>query len=131
MMEIASPAIAGLVLIAAGVYQLTPWKMACLKHCQHPLTFIARHWRPGRVGAFRMGIEHGSYCLGCCWFLMALLFVGGIMNVIWIAGIAIYVGIEKFAARRRWLTVASGVALTVAGLRMVASPLFDALRSHG
>jgi predicted metal-binding membrane protein len=126
MMEIASPAIAGLVLIAAGVYQLTPLKMVCLKHCQHPLTFVVRHWRPGRVGAFRMGIEHGSYCLGCCWFLMALLFVGGIMNVIWIAGIAIYVGIEKFAARRRWLTIASGVALMVAGLHMVASPLFDA-----
>ena len=126
MMEIASPAIAGLVLIAAGVYQLTPLKVACLKHCQHPLTFIVRHWRPGRMGAFRMGIEHGGYCLGCCWFLMALLFVGGIMNLIWIAGIAIYVGIEKFAAGRRWLTIASGVALTVAGLHMVVSRLFDA-----
>jgi predicted metal-binding membrane protein len=126
MMVITSPTIAGLVLIAAGLYQLTPLKLACLKHCQHPLIFIAHHWRPGRMGAFRMGIEHGGYCLGCCWFLMALLFVGGIMNLIWIAGIAIYVGIEKFAARRRWLTIASGVALTVAGLHIVASPLFDA-----
>jgi predicted metal-binding membrane protein len=125
MMVISSPTIAGLVLIAAGLYQLTPLKLACLKHCQHPLIFIVHHWRPGRAGAFRMGIEHGGYCLGCCWFLMALLFVGGIMNLIWIAGIAIYVGIEKFAAGRRWLTIASGVALTVAGLHMIARPLLD------
>ena len=126
MMTIASPAIAGLVLIAAGLYQLTPLKEACLKHCQHPLIFIVHHWRPGRVGAFRMGIEHGRYCVGCCWFLTALLFVGGIMNLIWIAGIAIYVGIEKFTAGRRWLRIASGVALTTAGVLIVAGSLFDA-----
>jgi predicted metal-binding membrane protein len=126
MMEIASPAIAGLVLITAGLYQLTPLKGACLKHCQHPLAFIIHHWRPGKVGAFRMGLEHGSYCLGCCWFLMALLFVGGIMNLIWIAGIAIYVAIEKFAVGHRWLTITSGVTLTAAGLCLVAGPLFAA-----
>jgi predicted metal-binding membrane protein len=126
MMEIASSAIAGLVLISAGLYQLTPLKGACLKHCQHPLTFIAHHWRPGKAGAFRMGVEHGSYCLGCCLFLMALLFVGGIMNLIWIAGIAVYVGIEKFAVGRRWLTIATGVTLTAAGLFMIASPLLAA-----
>ncbi|HEX2634753.1 MAG TPA: DUF2182 domain-containing protein [Bradyrhizobium sp.] len=121
MMEIASPTIAGLVLIAAGLYQLTPFKYACLMHCQSPLTFILHHWRPGRAGAFRMGIEHGGYCLGCCWFLMTLLFFGGIMNLIWIAGIAIYVGIEKFAAGHRWLTIAVGVSLIVVGLKIVVS----------
>lgn len=116
MMEIASPVIAGILLIAAGLYQLTPLKAACLEHCQHPLMFIAHHWLPGRTAAFRMGLEHGRYCLGCCWFLMALLFVGGIMNLIWIAGIALFVGVEKFATGRRWLTVATGILLTAAGL---------------
>jgi predicted metal-binding membrane protein len=126
MMEIASPTIAGLILIAAGLYQLTPFKYACLKHCQSPLTFILHHWRSGRAGAFGMGIKHGGYCLGCCWFLMVLLFVGGIMNLIWIAGIALYVGIEKFAAGHRWLTVATGVVLTVAGLQLITSPVLAA-----
>jgi predicted metal-binding membrane protein len=125
MMEVASPPIAGLVLLSAGLYQLTPLKGACLKRCQHPLTFIVQHWRPGKTGAFRMGVEHGSYCLGCCMFLMALLFVGGIMNLIWIAGIAVYVAIEKFAFDR-WLTIATGVTLTAAGLVMIASPLLAA-----
>ena len=122
MMEIASPAIAGLVLISAGLYQLTPLKRICLRHCQSPVTFILQHWRPGKEGAFRMGLEHGCYCVGCCWFLMVLLFVGGVMNLIWIAAIAVYVGIEKFAVGR-WLTIATGAALTVAGLSMLASPL--------
>jgi predicted metal-binding membrane protein len=126
MMEIASPVIAGLVLITAGLYQLTPLKKVCLKHCQNPLTFIIQHWRLGKAGAFRMGLDHGGYCFGCCWFLMALLFVGGIMNLIWIAGIAVYVGIEKFAVGNRWLTIATGMTLTVAGLRMIASPLLAA-----
>jgi predicted metal-binding membrane protein len=123
MMEVASPAIAGLVLMSAGLYQLTPLKGACLRHCQHPLTFIIQHWRPGKAGAFRMGVDHGWYCLGCCLFLMALLFVGGIMNLFWIAGIAVYVGIEKFAVGHRWLTIATGVTLTAVGLLMIASPL--------
>jgi predicted metal-binding membrane protein len=73
-----------------------------------------------------MGIQHGGYCLGCCWFLMVLLFIGGIMNLIWIAGIAIYVGIEKFASGHRWVTIAAGVALTVAGIHMVKSSFLAA-----
>jgi predicted metal-binding membrane protein len=126
MMEVASPVIAGFVLISAGFYQLTPLKGACLKRCQHPLTFIIQRWRPGKAGAFRMGVEHGSYCVGCCLFLMALLFVGGIMNVIWIAGIAVYIGIEKFAVGHPWITIATGVTLTAAGLIIIASPLLAA-----
>jgi predicted metal-binding membrane protein len=121
MLQIVSPAIAGLVLMTAGLYQLTPLKGACLKHCQQPLSFILFHWRPGKRGAFRMGVEHGTYCLGCCWLIMMLLFVGGIMNLLWIAGIAIYVGTEKFAIRYRWLTLFTGVALTLAGTLMVGS----------
>ena len=120
MMEIASPLIAGLILVAAGLYQITPLKGACLRHCQNPLFFLLHHWKPGAGGAFRMGLEHGLYCLGCCWFLMALLFVGGIMNLLWIAGIAIYVGVEKAAAGRRWVTTATGAALMMVGVSMVA-----------
>jgi predicted metal-binding membrane protein len=125
MMDIASPVIAGVLLICAGLYQLTPLKGACLKHCQNPLIFILHHWRPGKAGAFRMGLEHGSYCLGCCLFLMALLFVGGIMNLIWIAGIALYVGVEKFSVDRR-LTTVTGAILAAAGILMLARPLLAA-----
>ncbi len=123
MMGIGSPLMAGLVLIAAGLYQLTPLKQACLRHCQHPLFFLMHHWKPGTGGAFRMGIEHGGYCLGCCWFLMALLFVGGIMNLLWIAGLAVLVGIEKAAAGRPRVTTLTGAALTVAGVWMAGGML--------
>jgi len=95
MMVTTSPALGGALLIAAGVYQLTPFKEACLRHCRAPARFIAEHWRPGRAGAWRMGIEHGAYCLGCCWILMGLLFLGGVMNLLWIAAIAVFVWLEK------------------------------------
>jgi len=122
MMEIASPVIAGATLVAAGLYQLTPLKQACLRHCQHPVFFLMHHWRPGPAGALRMGGRHGIYCVGCCWFLMALLFAGGVMNLLWIAGLAIFVGIEKLAAGRRWLTTGTGVALVVAGVWVAVQP---------
>jgi len=81
----------GVILLAVGLYQLTPVKSACLRYCQSPVLFLSRHWRPGAAGALRMGLLHGGYCLGCCWFLMLLLFVAGVMNLVWIAGIALYV----------------------------------------
>ena len=87
--------LAGSVLVAAGVYQRTPLKEACLRHCRSPLDFILFHWRDDALGAVASRIGHGFFCLGCCWMLMALLFVGGIMNVAWIAGIALLVLIEK------------------------------------
>lgn len=87
--------LAGAVLVAAGIYQWTPLKEACLRHCRSPLDFLLFHWREGSVGALVSGIGHGIFCLGCCWMLMALLFVGGIMNLAWIAGIALLVLIEK------------------------------------
>nr|WP_245842849.1 DUF2182 domain-containing protein [Sphingomonas laterariae] len=89
--------LAGAILIAAGFYQLSPLKHACLAHCRSPAAFLARHWRPGIGGALRLGIAHGAYCVGCCWILMALLFVGGVMNLIWIAAIALLVLVEKLA----------------------------------
>jgi predicted metal-binding membrane protein len=90
-----SPALGAGLLVAAGLYQLTPWKRACLEHCRNPVHFFAEHWRPGRMGALRLGWHHGLYCLGCCWVLMGLLFVGGVMNLIWIAAITLFVLAEK------------------------------------
>jgi predicted metal-binding membrane protein len=97
MMSSRSVLLSALLLIAAGLYQLTPLKTACLTHCRAPAAIIAAHWRPGVVGAWRMGLSHGVYCVGCCAALMLLLFVGGIMNLVWIVAISIIVGVEKFA----------------------------------
>lgn len=85
------------LLVVAGLFQLTPLKAACLEHCRAPAAFLSRHWRPGRLGAFRLGIIHGAYCLGCCWAPMLLLFAAGIMNLVWIAGLAVLVLLEKLA----------------------------------
>jgi predicted metal-binding membrane protein len=95
MMAGTSTALGGGLLVAAGIWQLTPLKHACLKRCRSPIGFLSSHWRAGRLGAFRMGLEHGAFCLGCCWFLMALLFYGGVMNLYWIVGLALYVMAEK------------------------------------
>jgi len=94
-MALAGTVVAGSVLVLAGIYQWTPLKQACLRHCRSPLDFLLHHWRDGALGAFVSGARHGTFCLGCCWMLMALLFVGGIMNLAWIAGIALIVLIEK------------------------------------
>jgi predicted metal-binding membrane protein len=115
MMASTSVILGSALLIAAGVYQLTPLKYACLKHCRAPLLFISHHWRPGRWGALRMGVEHGAFCTGCCWFLMALLFYGGVMNLLWVIGLALYVLLEKVAPAGHWIGRAAGVALVVWG----------------
>jgi predicted metal-binding membrane protein len=95
MMMSNSPILGGFLLLTAGIYQLTPAKDACLRHCRSPVGFISSHWKPGSMGAFRMGIEHGAFCLGCCWVLMALLFFGGVMNLWWIGGLTLFVLLEK------------------------------------
>lgn len=95
LMASSSPFLGGGLMIAAGLYQITPLKRACLKHCRSPVQFLSTHWRTGPAGALRMGLEHGAYCVGCCWFLMGLLFVGGAMNLLWVAAIALFVLIEK------------------------------------
>ena len=101
------------LLVAAGVWQLTPFKTVCLRHCRSPISFLSTHWHPGVGGAFKMGIEHGVFCLGCCWFLMALLFYGGIMNLLWIIGLALLVLAEKM--------MPAGVAFgRVTGLLLIA-----------
>lgn len=115
MMTLDGRWLAGIVLIAAGLYQFTPIKAACLKHCRSPGPFLADHHRPGEYGAFRMGIDHGMYCLGCCWALMALLFVGGIMNLYWIAGLTIYVLAEKLFPHGDIVARVAGAALIAFG----------------
>jgi predicted metal-binding membrane protein len=97
MMEVSSPRAGAAFLIVAGVYQWTPWKRACLATCRSPLAFLMRRWRGGAWGAFRMGAEHGVYCVGCCWALMLLLFAGGVMNLAVIAALTAFVAFEKLA----------------------------------
>jgi predicted metal-binding membrane protein len=122
MMVGTSVVLGALLLISAGVWQLTPLKYACLKHCRSPLHFLSHHWRKGRLGAFRMGVEHGAFCLGCCWFLMALLFYGGVMNLYWIVGLALFVLLEKVLPGGHRLGGVAGVGLVAwGGLLLVGS----------
>jgi predicted metal-binding membrane protein len=94
-MAVASPRVAGALLVAAGVYQLTPAKRACLEHCQSPLGFLMSHWRDGPAGTYQMGIRHGIYCLGCCWALMAVLFAVGVMNLAWVGTLTVFILLER------------------------------------
>ncbi|MEM7506118.1 MAG: DUF2182 domain-containing protein [Pseudomonadota bacterium] len=111
----ATPAAAAALLVAAGLYQLSPIKDACLRHCRHPLTYLLSHWREGVRGAFAVGANHGIYCVGCCAVFMGLMFVFGAMNIWWMAVIALYFLAEKIAPQAerwgRWM----GYALIVAG----------------
>jgi predicted metal-binding membrane protein len=111
----------GLLFLAAGLYQLTPMKHACLRACRSPFAFVVNQWREGVGGALRMGVEHGLYCLGCCWILMALLFVGGVMNLAWVAMLAAVVLIEKLLPLGDWMARIGGVALAAYGAWLLAS----------
>jgi predicted metal-binding membrane protein len=123
MMASSSALFGGLVLVAAGLYQWTPLKRTCLAHCQTPLGFIQRHggFRAAPGASLGLGAHHGFYCVGCCWALMLLLFVGGIMNFLWIAGISLFVLLEKVVARGPWLSRVAGVAAVVAGAGLLWS----------
>jgi predicted metal-binding membrane protein len=115
-----SPLLGGVLLIVAGIFQWTPLKRTCLNLCRSPLSFVMGHWREGRAGAFVMGLHHGLYCLGCCWALMALLFVAGVMNLVWVAVIAVAVLVEKALPRGDLIGRIAGVALVIAGVWLVA-----------
>jgi len=120
MMAATSPVLNGVLLIAAGIFQWTPLKLACLKGCRSPLSFLMSEWREGAAGAFVMGLKHGAYCVGCCWVLMALLFVAGVMNLLWVAVIALFVMAEKMLPKGELIARISGVALILAGVAMAA-----------
>ena len=120
MMSSRSVALSGALLVAAGLYQLSPLKTACLKHCRGPAAFLAAHWRPGVAGAWRMGLAHGAYCVGCCAVLMLLLFVGGVMNLVWIAGLTVFVAFEKFAPFGETIAKAVAVFLVSGGGLLIA-----------
>jgi len=121
MMEAASFRVSAALLIVAGVYQWTPLKHACLQTCQSPLGFLMGRWRNGSSGAFRMGLEHGFYCVGCCWALMLLLFAGGVMNVLVIVGLTAFVAFEKLVPLGRLGARISGALLIAAGCWMLVS----------
>ena len=116
-----SPLLGGVLLLAAGVFQWTPLKHACLRHCRTPMGFLTADWREGRGGALRMGLQHGGYCLGCCWALMALLFVLGVMNLLWIIALSALVLAEKALPGGLWIGRLAGVGLAVWGLGLIVA----------
>ena len=116
MMVSSSAGLGAALLIAAGIYQLTPLKDACLKHCQSPIMYLAANYKKGLPQAFLLGLKHGSYCLGCCWVLMGLLFLGGVMNLLWILAISLFVFAEKLLPPGIRSTRLSGGLMILAGL---------------
>jgi predicted metal-binding membrane protein len=119
MMEPSSPRTAALLLIVAAIYQFTPAKRACLSLCRSPIGMLTAGWRDGRAGAFRMGVTHGLYCLGCCWALMLLLFAGGVMNLAVILALTVWVAIEKMAPFGQQSARVCGALLLAAGIWML------------
>lgn len=125
-MAATSAFLAGLIFIGAGLYELTPLKDRCLTQCRSPIEWLPRHMRPGRLGALHMGIEHGSYCIGCCWVLMLLLFVGGVMNLIWVAALALLVLAQKLVPSPLVLTRITAAILVASGIVLLFHPLLPA-----
>jgi predicted metal-binding membrane protein len=115
------PRLGGAILIIAGAWQFTPWKGGCLDHCQNPLSFLLLHWREGARGALVMGVRHGLFCVGCCWALMLVLFVVGVMNLWWVAALAVFIVLEKLALGGRWLPRIAGVGLMCWGVALLVS----------
>lgn len=124
MMVSTSKVLGSSLFIAAGIFQWTPLKNACLKHCRTPMGFIMTEWRDGGRGALIMGLRHGSSCVGCCWLLMALLFAVGVMNLLWVAVIAGFVLLEKVIPKGEWVARFAGVLFVVWGLWLIAGPSF-------
>ncbi len=119
----ASPVPEGTLLLVAGIYQWTPLKNACLAHCRSPLGFFLTSWKEGRFGSFQMGFQHGLYCVGCCWALMALSFIAGLMNLLWMAAITIFLLIDHTTPVGYWFTRAAGVLLLGSGIWILAATL--------
>lgn len=119
MMGRVTPITGGVLLILAGLFQWTPLKDACLEHCRSPMGYLTTHWREGTPGALRMGLHHGAYCLGCCWMLMILLFVLGVMNLPWVAVLTIVVLAEKVLPGGTYISRGLGTGLIVWGLWLI------------
>ncbi len=123
-----TPVLGGILLLVAGIYQWTPLKHACLSKCRSPLGFVLNEWREGRWGAFLMGLKHGSYCTGCCWSLMALLFVAGVMNLLWVAAIAGFILLEKMAPAGKRMGQAAGVLMIAGGIALLGLTLWGGMQ---
>jgi predicted metal-binding membrane protein len=121
MMVGTNPVLGSVLLVAAGIYQWTPFKQACLRHCRTPLQFLLTYWQDGTKGAFLIGLRHGAYCLGCCWLLMAVLFAVGVMNLAWIAALSVFVLLEKIISRGLWVAKVAGLVLMGFGSWMALS----------
>ena len=118
-MSSSSNRLSGAILIAAGAYQLTPWKSRCLTHCRSPLGFLMTNWYDGIPGAFRMGFRHGAYCLGCCWALMSILFAVGVMNLVWIAALTGFVLLEKLGPAGATIARVAGAVIVALGIVVI------------
>ena len=114
--------VAGGAIAAAGLYELTPLKSVCLRHCRGPLHFLLHGWRNGVLGATRMGAEHGAYCVGCCWGLMVVLFALGVMSLTWMAVVAAVIFVEKVLPKGQYLTRPFAVTFVAAGIWLAAAP---------
>lgn len=121
-MIITNKILGSVILVTAGIFQFTSLKHTCLNFCKSPLDFIVRYWKEGKKGAVIMGIRNGAYCVGCCWVLMVLLFVSGVMNILWVALIALFVLIEKVSPKSKWISYAAGGLLILYGLLLILLP---------
>ena len=120
-MAASSPSLAGAILIVTGAYQMSPWKGACLAQCRSPLGFLMANWRDGQLGALQMGLRHGAYCLGCCWALMCVLFVVGVMNLVWVAALTGFVLLEKTGPAGTIVARVAGAAMVLVGILVIAA----------
>ncbi len=119
-MSVGSATMSGVILLIAGAYQWLPFKSTCLTHCQSPLGFLSQYWREGATGGLAMGVRHGAFCVGCCWLLMTLLFVVGVMNLVWVAALAGFVLIEKLARQGTAFGRVAGIAIAGWGIYLLA-----------
>jgi predicted metal-binding membrane protein len=117
-----NPALSAALLITAGMYQFSPWKYECLSKCRAPIGFLLTEWREGWSGAFVMGLRHGLYCIGCCWLVMAILFVAGVMNLVWIAALTVIVLAERVLPQGRWTSNLVGAAAVLCGCWLLVRP---------
>ena len=129
MLRLQSPWASGSILLIAGVFQFTPVKAVCLRKCRTPLGFLITDWRPGNGGAFKMGLKHGTYCVGCCWALMMILFVGGVMSLVTIAALSTIVLLEKQTPLGDVLARIGGGVLIVCGLVLISAEVAGYLPS--